>query len=130
MEWLPVFVSGPYFDIIVESLKFIRANKGVQVNAFVIMPTHSHLVLWPNEGVNLSDVMRDFKRHTSKMLSAQLEKDRQCVFLRSFAKESPGRAGAEYRVWQEGFTKRHSIRQILRDRRLNTCTTTPFARGL
>jgi hypothetical protein len=37
------------------------------------------------------------------MLSAQLEKDRQWVFLRSFAKEAPGRAGAEYRVWQEGF---------------------------
>ncbi|MBI4759339.1 MAG: transposase [Chloroflexi bacterium] len=103
VDWLPVFVSRPYFDIVVDSLKFMRTNKGVQVNAFVIMPTHLHLVLYPDENVNLSNIMRDFKRHTSQRISAELQKDNQRIFLRIFAQQAPNRTKAEYRVWQEGF---------------------------
>ncbi len=103
VNWLPVFIDKPYFEIVVESLKFIRANKGVQIGAFVVMPTHLHLVCLPGEKVNLSNVIRDFKRFTSQALSTQLEQDRREIWLRVLARHAPGRAGAEYRVWQEGF---------------------------
>ena len=103
VDWLPVFVDKTYCDIVVESLKFIRVNKRVQINAFVIMPTHLHLVVMPDEKVSLSDVMRDFKRFTSKAISAQWERDDRKTFLRVFGYHAPSRAGAEYRVWQEGF---------------------------
>jgi REP element-mobilizing transposase RayT len=89
VDWMPVFVSRPYFDIVVESLKFLRANKGIDVNAYVIMPTHLHAVLFPHE-VSLSDVMRDFKRHTSKQISAQLREDGQENFCACLPKPPPG----------------------------------------
>jgi putative transposase len=105
VEWLPVFVWRPYFNLIIESLKHLRTHKGVQLNAYVIMPTHLHLILWPNPGINLSDVLRDFKRYTSRAISTQLEADHRHHFLRIMAAAKPtgkGRETARYRVWQEG----------------------------
>jgi len=105
VEWFPVFVSLPYFDLIVDSLKHIVIHKGVQLNAYVIMPTHLHLILWPNPGVSLSDALRDFKRYTSRAVSTQLEADHRHHFLRIMAAAKPtgkGRESARYRVWQEG----------------------------
>ena len=103
VEWLPVFIDEVYCNIVIDSLKFMRGKKGVQLNAFVIMPTHLHLTVWPDEKVNLSNAMRDFKRFTSQAISTQLEKDGRELFLRVLGKNAPGRAGSEYRVWQEGF---------------------------
>lgn len=103
VDWLPVFIDRPYFETVVESLRFIRATKGLQIVAFVIMPTHLHLVAFPEENVNLSNVIRDFKRFTSQALSTQMERGGHESWLRVFAQHAPERAGGEYRVWQEGF---------------------------
>jgi len=105
VEWLPVFVSPPYYDIIIDSLKYVRTHKGVQLNAYVIMPTHLHLILWPEPEVNLSNILRDFKRYTSRAISAQLEAERRRHFLSILAaakRRGKGRDSAQYRVWQEG----------------------------
>lgn len=103
VDWLPVFIDRPYFEIIIESLKFIRAKKGAKIFAFVIMPTHLHLVVLPAENVSLSNVMRDFKRFTSQELTTQMERGGHESWLRIFGRHAPARAGGEYRVWQEGF---------------------------
>ncbi len=103
VDWQPIFVDRPYFEILVESLKFIRAKKGIQITAFVIMPTHLHLVVLPEENVNLSNAMRDFKRFTLQALSAQMERGGHESWLRVFAQHAPERPGSEYRLWQEGF---------------------------
>ena len=69
VDWLPVFTAEPYCQIILDSLAFIREHKATQLNAYVLMPTHLHAILWPAKGVFLSDILRDFKRHTSKAIS-------------------------------------------------------------
>jgi len=50
-----------------ESLKFCQAEKGLELYAWVIMPSHIHLIFKAKNN-NPSDVLRDFKRHTSKEL--------------------------------------------------------------
>src|ERR1044071_8704394 len=69
VEWLPLFKQTAYCEIVLDSLNYLRTNKQTQLNAFVVMSTHLHAVLWPNDGINLSDVTRDFKRFTSKEIS-------------------------------------------------------------
>lgn len=130
VEWLPVFVSQPYFDIVIESLNFIRAHKGVQVNVFVIMPTHLHLVVYPDANVKLTDVMRDFKRFTSRAISTQLEQDEQPTILRGFAKQAPDRAKAEYRVWQEGFHPEAIYTPSFAQQKIEYLHNNPVRKGL
>ena len=41
--------------------------------AWVIMPNHTHLIASAKEGFLLSDILRDFKKHTSKAIVAAIE---------------------------------------------------------
>jgi putative transposase len=104
VEWLPVFTSDIYFNIIIDSLKYCQRNKGLNLIAYVIMPDHVHLVTSNLEKVNLSDIMRDFKRYTSREISSQLERDNKNFLLEVFKRSAHiGKGNTEYKVWQDDF---------------------------
>lgn len=63
--WIDVFVRELYSDKIIESLKFCQKEKGMEIYAWCIMPSHIHLVFKAKNN-NPSDLIRDLKRHTSK----------------------------------------------------------------
>jgi REP element-mobilizing transposase RayT len=67
VNWIDVFTRKLYFEIIVDALIFCNKNKGLELYAWCIMPSHVHLII-SSENDNLSDIMRDLKRHTSKAL--------------------------------------------------------------
>jgi len=104
VKWQFVFVSEPYFGIIVESLKYCIEHKGLKLHAFVIMPNHAHYVLSTNELKSLSDVMRDFNAHTSRQITTLLKSESKRSLLNVFHDEAKadGR-GNRFKVWQEGF---------------------------
>ena len=70
--WIDVFTRKVYKDIIIDSLKFCIKNKGLSVHAYVIMSNHLHLVVSAKEGFQLSNILRDFKRHTSKAIITEI----------------------------------------------------------
>jgi REP element-mobilizing transposase RayT len=63
--WVDIFTRKIYRDISIESLKFCQRHKGLKLFAFVIMSNHIHLLAQSETG-DLSDIIRDFKNHTSK----------------------------------------------------------------
>jgi putative transposase len=63
--WVDIFTRRIYRDIAVDSLKYCQQHKGLKLFAFVIMSNHIHL-LAQSEAGDLSDIIRDFKNHTSK----------------------------------------------------------------
>lgn len=63
--WVDIFTRQIYRDIVIESFKYCQYNKGLNLFAYVIMSNHIHL-LAQTETNNLSDIIRDFKNHTSK----------------------------------------------------------------
>jgi len=65
--WIDVFTRKQYRDILIESLKFCQNEKGLRINAFVIMSNHMHLIAHSHE-TNLSDIIRDFKKYTSSQI--------------------------------------------------------------
>ncbi|MFI5159438.1 MAG: transposase, partial [Sphingobacteriales bacterium] len=69
IEWIDVFTRKELSEIIVDSLKYCQQNKGLQIYAWCLMPSHLHLVASiGDEKFTLSDVMRDFKKFTSKQI--------------------------------------------------------------
>src|SRR5690242_6684658 len=64
VDWVDVFTRKIYRDIIVDCFKYCRNNKGLKIWAFVIMSNHVHCILNATQN-NLSDILRDFKRHTA-----------------------------------------------------------------
>ena len=103
IDKLPLFKEPVYRQIILDSLAYLREHKETELNAFVVMSTHLHAILWPRKGVNISDVLRDFKRHTSRSISREAAKHGHDHFLQAFAAARSAFRGerAEHRVWQE-----------------------------
>ena len=69
------------------------------------MSSHLHAILWPEIGVDLSDVTRDFKRFTSRKLSREAERQNATDVLKVFEKarsENRAQDVSQYQVWQEG----------------------------
>ena len=65
-NWVDTLTRKNYKDIIVDSLAYCQEHKGLNIYAWVIMSNHVHLVMSSEGQRTLSEIMRDFKRHTSK----------------------------------------------------------------
>ena len=69
------------------------------------MSSHVHAILWPEIGINLSDVTRDFKRFTSRKISQTAEMQNAMEILKVFERariENRAQNVSRYQVWQEG----------------------------
>jgi putative transposase len=100
--WQYVFTSPPFFECIVESLKYCQKNKGLRIHAYVIMPNHVHTILSAVHE-NLADILRDYKRFTSEKLSSLLQdrKNERLISYFAMAAELDGK-GNLAKVWQSG----------------------------
>src|ERR1700743_473171 len=72
VEWVDALSRRYYKDILLESLKYCQENKGFIIYAYVIMNNHVHLIASAKEDHNLSDILRDLKKFTSKKLIAEI----------------------------------------------------------
>ncbi len=71
--WIDVFTRQRYRDILIESLKFCQEKKGLRLYAYVIMSNHLHLVAAANEGYELSNILRDFKKFTAQQILKSID---------------------------------------------------------
>ena len=101
IEWIPVFTSKVYFDILVSSLNYCIEYKKLIVFSWVIMDNHFHLVCHAPE---LSKTLQSMKRHMAKQIIAQLKSDNKKWLLNLFSYyKKRHKKESEHQVWQEGF---------------------------
>lgn len=65
--WIDVFTRQRYRDIALESFSYCREHKGLELNAYVIMSNHIHLIAASKRG-KLSDIIRDMKAHQARQI--------------------------------------------------------------
>ena len=65
--WLDVFVWEQYFVTMVESLEYCRKNKGLELFAYSILPSHAHLI-FRDKDYDPGKLLKEIKTHTSKKL--------------------------------------------------------------
>lgn len=68
VEWIDVFTSKKYRDVFVESLRYCIKEKGLELYGYVIMSNHVHTIARAKEEYQLSDILRDLKKYTSKSI--------------------------------------------------------------
>ena len=90
-RWQCVFKEERYFQIVIDSLNYCIEHKGLILIGYVIMLNHLHLLTSNQAETNLSNIMRDFKHHTSTKIGEQLEKDNERLFLYVFERAAKGR---------------------------------------
>ncbi|MGB5981541.1 MAG: transposase [Nonlabens sp.] len=64
-DWIDLFTLERYITILEDSFQYCIDHKGLIIYAYVIMPSHVHL-LAASTTVPLNEIIRDLKKHTSK----------------------------------------------------------------
>lgn len=78
MGWHDVFTRNVYKDILIDSLAYCIKYKDLELFAWCIMTNHVHLMGRANGDSSLPDILRDFKKFTSKkVLKAIVENDQE-----------------------------------------------------
>jgi len=107
VDWVDVFTRKELCDDVLASLNYCQKHKGLSIYAWCLMPSHLHMVVSVAPGPNtLSDVMRDFKKFTSKKMIEsinEIPESRRDWLLRHF--EYAGKYNPkikDYKFWQDG----------------------------
>ncbi len=70
VEWLPVFTTKPYFDILIQSFIFCQQHKNPNLFGYVILDNHFHAVV---TGAPLNRTIADMKKFTAGQIVSQLQ---------------------------------------------------------
>jgi REP-associated tyrosine transposase len=70
VDWLPVFISERACRIVTESFDYCHNHKGLRLNAYVIMPTHLHAIVFREtfDPEALKATLTDFRKFTARTL--------------------------------------------------------------
>jgi REP element-mobilizing transposase RayT len=134
VNWIDVFVRRIYFEIMVASINYCIENKGLEVYAWCIMPSHVHLII-SSETHALSDIIRDLKRHTSKTLLKTIEgnpqESRREWMLWMFNRAGTRNPNIEkYQFWQQDNHPVELSTNEMLDQRLDYLHFNPVEAGL
>jgi putative transposase len=115
IEWLPVFTRKPYFEVLIDSFKYSRTNKGLKISAYVIMDNHFHLI---SQGDNLAKIIKEIKSYTAREIIKLAEQDHKTWLLNQLSfYRLKHKVGSAHQVWQEGnHPKQISSEEMLRQK--------------
>jgi putative transposase len=115
VDWLPVFIDETACKIITESFNFCVTNKHLGVNAYLIMPTHLHAILFDVDfdSERLKHTLDDMRKFTGRQLldhaDAHLPKNFAEVFRQHAGKDRQRRFWQSTQhpvgIYSEGFWK-------------------------
>lgn len=105
VEWVDVFTRKEYSDIVLESIRYCQKEKGLALHSWCIMSNHLHLIV-SARNENLSDVLRDFKKFTSKQLIEAIENNpkesRKDWMLKVFRQQGERNSrNVNYQFWRQ-----------------------------
>ena len=108
VNWIDLFTRNEYSEIIVDSLNYCSSYKGLNIHAWCLMPGHLYLIASVKQELyQLPDIMRDFKKFTSKRIAETVQlinESRKEWLLDKF--EFAGRYNSkikDFKVWQDGY---------------------------
>ena len=105
--WIDVFTRLNQKYVITNALRHCQEKKGLEIDAYCLMSSHLHLLCKGTEGFILSDIMRDFKKFTSKQIVKTIQDEpesRREWMLEYFQKSCEHlKKEQKYKVWQGGY---------------------------
>jgi REP element-mobilizing transposase RayT len=126
-HWIDIFTRRDYKDIIVDSLNYCCKEKGLEIFAWVIMTNHLHLIIRAEEGYLLPNILRDFKKFTSKSILKSIienpQESRKEWLLRGFTTKTG------YQFWQVGSHPIELWNNAVIDEKLNYIHENPVRLG-
>jgi len=134
IDWIDVFTRKELANVIIESLVYCQRQKGLVLYAWCLMPSHLHLIASAAEGIKLTDVMRDFKKFTSKAVVStikEIQESRKEWLLDKFAFAGKTNVkNKEYKFWKDGLHAIELDTTSFMEQKLAYLHSNPVAAGM
>lgn len=134
VQWVDVFTRESHREIFVDSLRYCQKEKGLTIYAWVLMSNHIHLIVSAKEGFNLSDILRDLKKFTSKAIISNIDQSTESRrgwmlwFFRSAGQRNSN--NINYKFWQQDNLPIELKFNTMINQRLNYIHENPVKAGL
>lgn len=106
IDWVDLFTRDRYCKLLDESLNYCIHSKGLIVHSYVYMFSHIHLIV-TTEQDNLPEIIRDFKKYTTKQLIHLINESgesRSEWLLNKFGFAADRiKRNKKYKIWKDGF---------------------------
>jgi REP element-mobilizing transposase RayT len=108
VDWVDIFTYPAYKHIILDSLRFCQAKKGLQIHSWCLMSNHIHLIAsQARADKTLSGVIRDFKHFTSNATIGEIQsghESRREWLLHRFRRAAAFHDKTlNFKFWQDGY---------------------------
>jgi putative transposase len=113
-------------DIIVDSLKFLVTEKRIELNAFVIMSNHIHLIWQPMFGFTPAHIQSSFMKYTSQQFKRSLSK----YNMEALALFKVNKYDREYQFWKRAPLGIELISPAVFEQKLHYIHCNPVRAGL
>lgn len=103
--WIDLFTRREYKHIIVNSLTDCQQLKGLIIHAWVLMPSHLHMII-SSKDYAIGSILRDFKKHTTRQIVKEMENINES--RKEWLKRAFIRAGRDlkriktFKIWKDG----------------------------
>jgi putative transposase len=135
VNWIDALTRNEYKDIIVQSLQHCIAEKGLKLNAWVLMSNHVHLIAQCKNGFKLSDCLRDLKKYTSKKImeciknnTKESRKEWMVWMFERAGKRNSNNTGFQF--WQQGNHPIELVTNEMINERLDYLHNNPVKAGI
>ncbi len=112
--WKRLFIAREYADIPLDSLVWLQKHNRILLFAFVVMPSHLHAILKPQDGT-IGEIVQQFGSFTAHEIIKKLRAQNQSAFLDLFREEKRDPRN-EYSVWQDIQAKNIYSMEFLRQK--------------
>ena len=99
IEWIPLFKHSKYTDVILSSLTWMQKEKRLLLFAFVIMPTHAHVLIKP-EHQSIGETIQQFGSFTAHEILKKVREDSKTDWLKTFEQETRD-PRHKHSIWQD-----------------------------
>lgn len=109
--WVDVFTRVGQKYVIIDALRYCQKHKGLVIFAYCLMHSHLHMLCMANSIFTLAEIMRDFKKFTSKKIIETIhsEPESRRVWMLDYFRKSCEHLERpqQYKVWQDGYHAEH-----------------------
>lgn len=129
-----LFDSARFRQNFVRTLEEMRASLSFKITGYVLMPDHFHLLIWPSNEVNPSQIIQSLKERTAKFILKNLKENQQLPWcgrmLDRLTLPPSVHLHGPHRVWQRRFYDMNIWSEKKRVEKLNYMHSNPAKRGL
>lgn len=99
---VPLFSQAVYRNIIIQSLNYSISRKSLRLFAYVIMPTHLHLIVFDSQFENdrLRKTIGEFRKYTGHEIMKELQATNPKLLAEKFTEQT--RSDRLHKIWEIG----------------------------